>query len=136
MKKIILAIFLILTLTSAVSAYEIDNTTIDGLNVTDDVNDVLGQKQDKNVMLIFDSNSCVYCDLLKENVLADSNVQKELNDNYIVVLVDINKHADIAAKYDIYGTPTTVVLNSSGDEIYKLEGYVESDEFLDAIKEI
>ena len=136
MKKIILAIFLMMTLTLAVSAYEVDDTFINGLNTTDDVSDVLGQKQDKNVMLIFDQDSCVYCDLLKENVLSDSNVQKELNSNYIVVIVDINKYPDVAAKYNVFGTPTTVVVNSTGDEIYRLEGYVESDEFQNALKEI
>lgn len=138
MKKILLVMFLIFTLTFTltVSAYEIDNTTIDGLNLASDVNDVLGQKQDKNVMLIFDSDSCVYCDLLKENLLSDSNIQKELNDKYVVVLVDINKRPDLAGKYLVHGTPTTVILNSNGDEIYKLEGYVESDEFLDVLKEI
>lgn len=78
MKRIVLAIFLMLTLTMAVSAYELDSSIVDGLNVTDDVDDVLSQKQDKNVMLVFDQDSCVYCDLFKENVLADANVQKEL----------------------------------------------------------
>lgn len=136
MRRIILAVFLILTLTLTVSAYEMDNTIIDGLNVTTSVESVLNEKQDKNVMLVFDSDSCVYCDLLKENVLANPDVQKELNDKYIVVLVDVNKHSDIALKYKAYGTPTTVILNQSGDEIYRIEGYVESDEFLNGLKEI
>lgn len=87
-------------------------------------------------MLVFDKNSCIYCDLFKENVLADSNVQKELNSNYIVGIVDINKHPDVADKYDVFGTPTTVVINPDGKEIYRLEGYVESGDFLDALKGI
>lgn len=136
MKRIILAMLLMMTLMLAVSAYEMDDTIIDGLNVTTSVEAVLNQHPDKNVMLVFDSKSCAYCDMLKENVLGNPDVQKELNDKYIVVLVDVNKHADIALKYKIYGTPSTVILNKTGDEIYRIYGYVESDEFLDAIKEI
>ena len=53
MKKIILAIFLMLTLAMAVSAYEVDDTTIDGLNTTTDVDEVLGERQEQNVMLSY-----------------------------------------------------------------------------------
>ena len=136
MKRIVLAIFLMLMLTMAVSAYELDSSIINGLNVTDDVDDVLSQKQDKNVMLVFDQDSCVYCDLFKDNVLSDANVQKELNDNYIVVIVDINRHPDVAGQYNVFGTPTTVVIDSNGNIVYRLEGYVESDRFLDGLKGI
>lgn len=136
MKRIVLALFLTVALASAVCAYEMDDTVIGGLNITDDVDDVLSHKQDKMVMLVFDSDTCVYCDLFKENVLADSNVQKELNDKYIVTLVDISEHPDVADEYDIFGTPITVVLDENGNEVYRLEGYVESDEFLDGLKEI
>lgn len=44
MKRVVLAIFLMMTLTVAVSAYEFDSSIIDGLNVTGDVGDVLSQK--------------------------------------------------------------------------------------------
>lgn len=136
MKKIILAIFLILALALSVSAYEIDDSIIDGLNTTTDVSDVLSQNQDKNVMLVFDRDSCVYCDLFKQNTLSNSKVQKELNENYIVCIVDINKHPDVADKYDVFGTPVTVVLNSTGDEVLRFEGDYQSDEFLEGLKEI
>ena len=125
-----------LMLTMAVSAYEFDSSIINGLNVTDDVDDVLSQKQDKNVMLVFDQDSCVYCDLFKDNVLSDANVQKELNDNYIVVIVDVNRHPDVAGQYNVFGTPATIVINPDGNMVYRLEGYVESDRFLDGLKGI
>lgn len=136
MKRIILAIFLILALTASVSAYEMDDTVIDGLNVSTHPDAVLNQHPDKDVLLVFDSASCVYCDLLKQNVLSNPDVQKVLNDKCIVALVDVNKHADLALKYKAYGTPTTVIVNKTGDEVQRIEGYVESDEFLDALKEI
>lgn len=136
MKRIVLAIFLMLALMASLSAYEMDDTVIDGLNVSTHPDAVLNQPHDKNVMLVFDSASCVYCDMLKENVLSNPDVQKVLNDKYIVALVDVSKNTDLALKYKAYGTPVTVILNQSGDEIYRIEGYVESDDFLDGLKGI
>ena len=140
MKKYVLISLVILILTSAiaVSAVDFENTTIKGLNITTDVDGALSeaQSQNKSVALIFDQGSCVYCDMLKDNVLSNSTVQKELNENYIVVLVDINKNPGIANKYKVFGTPTMQFLDSKGSEIGRIEGYVESTEFLSTLKEI
>lgn len=140
MKKYVLIslIILLLTLTLTVSAVDFENNTIKGLNITDDIDGALNesQSQNKSIALIFDQDSCVYCDILKDNVLSNSNIQKELNENYIVVLVDINKNPDIADKYEVYGTPTIQFLDSNAKEIGRIEGYVDSDEFLKTLKEI
>ena len=140
MKKYVLVclVILILASTIAVSAVDFENTTIKGLNITTDVDGALSeaQSQNKNVALIFDQDSCVYCEILKDDVLSNSTVQKELNEKYIVVLVDINKNPDIAGKYKIFGTPAIQFLKPDGTEAGKIEGYLESDDFLNALKEI
>lgn len=140
MKKYVLISFviLLLTLTLAVSAVDFENTTIKGLNLTTDVDGVLSeaQSQNKSLALIFDQDSCVYCEMLKDNVLSNSTIQKELNEKYIVVLLDINKNPDIAGKYGVFGTPTIKFLNPNGTEITEIEGYLDSNEFSKALKEI
>lgn len=140
MKKHLLIglVILIIASTIAVSAVDFENETIKGLNITTDINGALNeaQNQNKSVALIFDQDSCVYCEILKDNVLSNSTVQKELNENYIVVLVDINKNPNIADKYGIFGTPTIKFLKPDGTESGKIEGYLDSDEFLKALKEI
>lgn len=140
MKKYVLIslVILLLTLTVTVSAVDFENTTIKWLNIIDDVNGAISeaQTQNKSIALIFDQATCVYCEILKDNVLTNSDVQKELNENYIVVLVDINKNPNVADKYDVFGTPTVQFLNSTGKQIGKIEGYVDSDEFLKTLKEI
>ncbi|MEE0902463.1 MAG: thioredoxin family protein [Methanobrevibacter sp.] len=106
MKKYILivAVISLLTLTSAVYSLDFDDTQISGLNVTTDIDGAFNasQSENKTLAIIFDQDSCVYCDILKENVLSDSDVQKELNENFIVLMVDINKNPDIAQKYNVY----------------------------------
>ena len=138
-KYLLISLFiLILTSTIAVSAVDFENTTIKGLNITTDYDGALSeaQSQNKSIVLIFDQASCQYCEMLKENVLSNSTVQKELNENYIVVLVDINKNPKIANKYKVFGTPIIQFLDSKGNETMRIEGYVESDEFLNSLKEI
>ena len=135
---LICLVILLLTLTVTVNAVDFENKTIQGLNITNDVDGAFNeaQTQNKSIALIFDQESCVYCEILKDNVLTNSDVQKELNENYIVVLVDINKNPDVADKYDVFGIPTVQFLNPTGKEIGRIEGYVESTEFLKTLKEI
>ena len=140
MKRYVLitSVILILTLTLAVSAVNFEDETIKGLNITTDVDGALSeaQIQNKSIALIFDQDSCVYCEMFKDDVLNNAEIQKELNEKCIVVLVDINRNPDIAVKYDVYGTPTVQFLDSNGGEITKIEGYVGSNEFSKALKEI
>lgn len=140
MKKYILicSVMLLLTLTVTVSATDFENTTIKGLNITSDVDGAFSEAQNhnKSIALIFDQDSCVYCDMLKDNVLSNSDIQKELNEKYVIVLVDINKNPNVAAKYKVFGTPAVIFLDSNGKEISEINGYVESNEFLKTLKEI
>ncbi|AMD17435.1 hypothetical protein TL18_05010 [Methanobrevibacter sp. YE315] len=135
---ILMAIFVVLTVSSAVYSVDFENTTIPGLNITTDIDSAfnVAQSQNKTVVIIFDQESCVYCDMLKKDVLSNSDVQKELNENFVVVLVDINKNPNIAAEYNVFGTPIIQFIDSDGKLINKIEGYVDSDEFLQSIKEI
>jgi thioredoxin-related protein len=141
MKKYILVglcVAILLTLTLSVSAVDFDDSVIKGLNVTEDIDGALSeaQSQNKTVALIFDQDSCVYCDMLKKDVLSNQEIQKIFNENYIVVLVDINKHPDVAAKYEVCGTPMVQFLSPDGKSLDKIEGYVSSDEFLTTLKGI
>ncbi len=108
----------------------------DTLNSTDDFTEAINQAQseNKNIVLIFDQDSCVYCDILKENTLADEKVIDELNTNYILVIVNVNEEPELAAKYNVYGTPLTVILDSNQNQIGRIEGYVDADEFLEMLQ--
>jgi len=141
MKKYIILCLLVLIAAvsiSSVCSIDVNNQIVDGLNSTSDISQGLDDAQinNKSLFLIFDQESCYYCDLLKEDVLSDSDVQKQLNENYNVVFVDINEEYDLSANYHVMGTPTCVVIDSNGHEIARIDGYMSSDEFLDELKEI
>lgn len=134
MKKIIILLAVLAILSVGLSANFAANT----LNNTTDLNAAISDanSQNKSVVIIFDQDNCVYCDMLKENVLSDAKVIDVLNNRSIVVFVNINQHPELATKYKAYGTPITVILDSNQQEIERIEGYVEADEFLKTLQGI
>ena len=140
MKKYVLIVFavMLLALTSAVYSIDFDSSQIQGLNITTDIDGALNmaKSENKTVMMVFEKDDCVYCDMFKKDVLSNSDVQNVLNGKCVVVFVDIYKHPDIANKYKVFGTPSIQFLDSNGNELTKIEGYAGADEFLNTLKEI
>lgn len=128
----------VLALASTVYALDADSTTIQGLNVTTDVDAAFNTShaENKTLVIIFDSESCVYCDIFKKDVLGDSKVQEELNGNFTVLLVDANKNPNLVGKYKVYGTPEIQFVAPDGKAIGKIDGSIGADDFLKALKEI
>lgn len=136
---IIIAILVLAVAASLSCVYAMDNGQIvEGLNATTNVTEAidLSDVENKTIMLVFDQDSCYYCGLLKSEVLADRNVQGELNANYIVTIVDVNEYPQLAGEFQIVGTPTIVFLDSNLTETARIHGYVDADEFLSTLKEI
>lgn len=138
MKKLVILAALILIICAGSIASVSASTSINGLNTTDDLNQALKDAKDlnKTVAIVFDQDSCVYCEMLKDDVLSNPQVQKVLNEKCIVVIVDVNKNPDVASKYKVFGTPGTVFVKSDGSEISRVEGYLPANEFLNSIKGI
>ena len=134
MKKSILLLLIVLlfSLILAVSGQTVE------LSQTNDLNNVLSNAtiENKTVMLVFDQDNCVYCDMFKKDTLNNLEVQKALNESFIVVMVDINKNPDLANKYHVFGTPASVFLNGNGSEIHRIDGYVGASEFLSELRKI
>ena len=138
-KLLMLLLLIIIASFSIQATFSLDTQElVNGINSTSDLTQALEEagNTNKSVLLIFDQASCYYCDLLKSDTLNDANVQKEINEKYIVVDVDVNKEASLAAKYQVVGTPMIIILDSNGNQQGKIEGYVDANEFLAELKEI
>ena len=88
---------------------------------------------DKKVFAVFESDTCVYCKQLRQNTLNDNQVMEKLNESYVVTIVNINDNPEIASKYNVYSTPTMLILDSEGNELQSIEGYYGPDELLTKI---
>src|SRR5687767_6736775 len=81
------------------------------------------QKEDKNVLLKFGANWCGWCHLLSDHFKANPDVAKLLNENYVLVLIDVDKghNSDVVKKYGEptqHGLPVLVVLDKNGKQLH------------------
>ena len=98
-----------------------------GSNSRDDdvsLNKIDQVSQDGPVVLFFWGEGCAPCTEQKpvmEDLEKDYN-----NENVTFYWFDSNKHGDLTDHYDIYGVPTTIILNQQGI-IKKFEGFYDYD---------
>ena len=90
----------------------------------------------RNVMIVFDGAACIYCEYLKEDTLTDSAVQKEINDNYIILITETSESPELSSQLSVYGTPTTVIFDENANELGRIDGYEPPEEYLAHLKEI
>ena len=119
------------------SKYYVDDF-IDGLYFCNDLEYAFKEAKahNRNVMIIFDGAACIYCEYLKEGTLTDSSVQKEINENNILLITESSESPELFQELDIYGTPTTVILDQDGNELGRIDGYEPPEEYLRDLKEI
>ena len=119
------------------SKYYVDDF-IDGLYFCNDFEYAFKEAKahNRNVMIIFDGAACIYCEYLKEGTLTDPSVQKEINENNILLITESSESPELFQELDIYGTPTTVILNQDGNELGRIDGYEPPEEYLRDLKEI
>ena len=137
MKKLFVILTVVIVVSLAISAVSAQEN-IKGLNISSDLNHTLNDAkiENKSVLVVFTQDSCQYCDMFDKDVLSDSEVQKELNKTCKVVFIDINKDSSTAARYNVFGTPASVFIDSNGSEIERIEGYVDAGQFLNTLRGI
>ena len=115
-----------------------EGSYIEGLYFCNDLDKAFkdAKAHHRNVMIIFDGAACIYCEYLKDQTLTDSAVQKEINENDIILITETSQSPELADELDIHGTPTTVIFDENGKELDRLEGYAPPDEYLAYLKEI
>jgi len=87
----------------------------------------LGRKEQKNVLTIFSLENCVYCDMLKNDLVHIENIN-----HYIVCILDSKKHKKLTGKMNIRKWPTSVItvvgIENQG-EASRLVGYKNKQEY-------
>lgn len=116
----------------------LEDTFLDTKNIT--------TQEDKVTLLIFGKNNCVYCDKIKDDIKANSEIKSLLQSHFIpyyinvsytkihnLNFIDSKKELSTNALMESYvkspmrPTPTLIFLNPKGESIFELPGYMNAD---------
>ena len=62
------------------------------------------------------------------------NVQDYINNNFVAIKYNSGPDAEQFRRFDVRMTPSYVVLDAEGNEIGRVIGYQNADEFIDQVK--
>lgn len=115
-----------------------------------DINDALQRSVDekKKILIDFYADWCGWCKKMDKTTYADSAVIAYLNDNYLTVKLNPEKHGSVeldgttysgrqfAQAMSVTGYPATGFINESNEVITLLTGYREAGQFLSVLRYI
>ena len=92
----------------------------------------------KGAIIDFYADWCIPCKELDALTFSDANVIEE-SKKFITLKADMTKSLapEVSAlrdKYKIVGVPTVLILNSKGEEIKRITGFINAEEFLGIIR--
>jgi thiol:disulfide interchange protein DsbD len=88
----------------------------------------------KKVIIDFYADWCIPCKELDANTFSDEKVIAA-SSSFVALKADLTKSLSpevesLRNKYNIVGVPTLLIINSKGEEVQRLTGFVNADEFL------
>ncbi|NOQ70886.1 MAG: DUF255 domain-containing protein [Crocinitomix sp.] len=93
-------------------------------------------ENEKLLLLEVGANWCHWCHVMDDSTYSDATVQSYLDDNFILCRADQDARPDLYAAYKPWGWPAIIVMNENGDELLRLRGFQEKNEFLADLKNI
>lgn len=94
-------------------------------------------KNNERMVIDFYADWCIPCKELDALTFSDPRVLNEF-ERYTVYKVDMTKNNEtnesLRKRFNVLGMPTVLIIDSKGNEIKRLTGFVNADEFLSMIK--
>lgn len=105
------------------------------------------KKDNKFIFIYFWTETCPYCQKMKNITLSNKEVITYLNENFYSVSINANSPTIIsktlnktgnglANLYMIQGVPTSLFLKPNGEVLYNIPGYIEYPNFILILKYI
>ncbi len=99
------------------------------------------KNKNKNIILYFYVNTCIYCQKMKHKVFSKNDIAKHINKYFIPVKINLQENKiinengelkttiDIAKYYQVKSTPNTFFINSDNKPITKIPGFAPAKMF-------
>lgn len=91
--------------------------------------------ENKPALINFYSAWCGACRKLDRGVFQDEQIY-EKSKEFVCIKVNTGERGDLTRKYRIWGTPTTIFLDSQGKEVDRIVGAVNINNFMQYVDEI
>jgi thioredoxin-related protein len=88
----------------------------------------------RKVILAFDMRGCPPCTAMNRSVLTSPEVKSALR-GYVPVGVDIDRAPELAARFEVYATPTYAIIDVQGRLLARREGYQPVESFVSFLRE-
>jgi len=97
----------------------------------------IAKKEGKPLMLVVVTSYCPWCRKFERKTLANKRVQERVNKYYIPVIVDRNKDSGtFPQRFQTPRIPTVFFIDArSGKEYWETMGYLNKNDYLDALTE-
>ena len=130
--KRVLIIILVFLAFASWEIYDYLRPTTDKVSWVDDYENALEKSKlrDKPLMIYFYTDWCSWCRKLERETYNNDQVATLLNENFICLRINAEKHPNLTAQYVIPGFPVTLFLSSNGEELGRIIGYKGPDVFL------
>ena len=83
--------------------------------------------QGQNLLVLFTRPGCVWCQRLKNDVLAHPDLRDRLR-RFTLVEVNTDRHPSIAMRHGIRGVPVLLWQDSDGRELFRVPGFVSRED--------
>ena len=122
-----------ITVSSAISTTDKSTSS----EIPEPVRSALAKAKDDRKLLFLDFQAtwCGACKIMERTTFADNNV-KETIKSYVFLKVDADSDAVATKHFEVVALPTLVVLNGSGDEVYRHVGPISAVDLNKVLKEL
>ncbi len=84
--------------------------------------------ENKLVMVDFTAEWCGWCKKLESEVYTQPSVRAKI-DQFVPVMVDVDKQKDLAEQYNVEGMPYIAIVDADGNLLADQNGYCEAPQF-------
>jgi len=111
---------------------------VDAINWQPDFNTALAKSSEasKPVLVDFFATWCGYCKRLDAETFTDADLAAYMNETFVPVKVDTDKQTELSRKYNIAALPTTVILDTNGTELGRIQGFRDAKAYHEEIASI
>jgi uncharacterized protein YyaL (SSP411 family) len=99
---------------------------------------IFAKAKAENRFIIFDLEAvwCHWCHVMDHDTYHNMAIINIINAHYIPVREDQDARPDLSNRYQNYGWPATIILNSNGTEVAELSGYIPSEKMQQILETI